>query len=341
MSRQSAYERVYAKQGKGAEQPDPVVNSYDPQIGAAAQRSVDLAQQQLDWTQSYYNDYVTPALQLQQELAKQDSTRLQALSDAEIAAMNTNTDIQKQVSDVQLGQMRQAADQYTKYGLPATEAYYKMVQDYSAPEYQEQQAQGAIGDIRTAVQSQAGALNRQMAAAGINMSSPAAAAAMSDRAVQTAAAEAAAATRARNAAQQLGIQLTSGAADYAQKGAGLVMGFGQTATGAGSAVASGSAQTGSVASGATQGSSNVAGNAVSGAVSGASVPTAGYAGAQNAYGNTLNAWTNLGSTSMNQNGQNQRAYMQAKQQEEAGLGNFLGGVLNAGMKSGWSFGLPI
>lgn len=340
---------------KGADQPGPVVNSYDPQIGAAAQTQANLAQQEQDWTQNYYDQYVTPALKQQQDIANQsialqtqDETRQQQLSEAELQAMQHQQDQQDQVFALQYGQAKQAADEYTQYGLPAQTDFYNMVNNYSSPAFEQQQAEGAIGDVRTAEQSSRQTMNRQMAAAGINPTSPAATSAAADMAVTSAATEAAAATRARNAAQALGIQLKGSAAQMASGNASTSLNFGSGASGAAAAGASGSANTGSVASGANSSAGAMAGSSAGiglgsfgAANSGANVPLAGYAGAAGANGNVLNAWSGLGSTSMNQNGANQRAYMQEQQQEAAGLGNFVGSVLSQGVSSGWKFGLPI
>lgn len=348
---------------KGVSQPGPVVNQYDPQIGQAALQESQLAQQEQNWTQNYYDQYVTPALQ-QEEQQSQRSMDLQAqyqqeeqkLAEAEMAAMADNQKNQDAVTAQDLQAQGLALDQYKQYGIPAQDAFFNTVNNYSAPAFQEQQAEAAIGDQRAAAQSNQQTMQRQMAGMGINGSSPAAVAAMSDMAVQNAAAEAAAGTRARQAAQQLGINLQGSAANMASGLGSTALNFGQGASSASAAGASGSAQTGYAGMGALSGAGNMAASSagigfqgVGATASGASVPMAGYAGMQNAFGANLNAWSGLGSTSMNQNGANQRAYMQYQAEDAGGWGTGILGFLGKGLGSQGGaaggglgfFGLPL
>ncbi|MGZ5183615.1 MAG: tail fiber domain-containing protein [Caldimonas sp.] len=262
--------------------------AYDPQIGQAAQQSAQTAAQTQAWAQNYYDKVITPLLNQESSTAATTEAEQQKLFD-----------INEPIAQAQ-------ADQYMKYGLPATTDYYNMVKNFSGPQYAEQQAQAALGDQRTAEATQRTTLNQNMAAAGINRSSPEALATMGSMGVSNAAAEAAAMTRARNAAQQLGIQLTSDAVNVANGGASNVV----NSTGA----ASNTASAGLGAAATATGSANQS--------SGTMLNADNIAG--NIYGNNLNAYSRLGA-----------ADIQASAQADAGIGQFLGGV--AGM---FKFGIP-
>lgn len=329
---------VYRSTFKGASQPAPTTSSYDPQIGAAAEKEAALGQQELNWSQNYYDQYVTPALKQEMDIAGRSETSQEALNQAEMAAMKDNQSNQDQVTAADLAAQKLSMDRYQQYGIPAENNYYDMVNTYSAPQYQEQQAEAAIGDQRAAAGTQAATMRRSMGAMGINGSSPAAVSAMSDMAVQSAAAEAAAATRARVAAQNLGIQLKSDAANFGRGEASQALSFGQGASSASSGGANGSAATGSVAGSAAGSAAAIGAQRVASTTGAASVPMAGYAGMQGALGNTLNAWTTLGGASIGQNGANERAYMEEQQKESAGIGGFLGTAFQLGSKA---FGLPL
>ena len=250
---------------------------YDPQVGAAAAANTAVAERAQAWNEDYFNKYVSPVLTQMVDESK------------------TNLDRQGKLFDVQYDQTKTAADRYKSLGIPAEDRYYKMVDDYSAPEEQEKQARGAIGDLRTAQATQAAQGARSLRSLGIDPSSPAAMAAQSDQAVQSAALEAGAATRAREAAKTLGMSLTADAANFGRGGASGVLAAAAGAGGASSAGATGAAQAASVAPGAA-----------------ANVNT-GLGLAQKSYGANLDAYTTANN-----------AAKAASGQASAGIGQALG-----------------
>jgi len=238
-------------------------NKYDPQIGEAAKANVALAERSEAWNRDYFDKYVAPAMS---QLIKES---------------DTNIERQGQLFDLTYDQAKLADERYRTLGVPAEDRYYKMVDEYSAPEEQEKQARSAIGDVRTAAQSQAGTLARKLGSLGIDPTSPAALAARSDASVMNTATEAGAATRAREGAKALGMQLTSDAANFGRGGFASILQAGGAAGGASGAGLSGAA----AAAGTTPG--------------GAANVNTGYGIAQKGYGANLDAYTSLGNTSMN------------------------------------------
>jgi hypothetical protein len=229
-------------------------NRYDPQIGAAALANTQLAERSEAWNRDYFDKYVQPAM-------------AQLVTESQ-----TNLDRQGKLFDIQYDQAKTAADRYKTLGIPAEDAYYKMITDYSAPEEQERQATRALGDMRVAQAGQQQQLGRQFAGLGIDPSSPAALSARTDVAFRNAAAEAGAATRARDAAKTLGMSLTSDAANFGRGGASGVL---AAASGAGGAAGAGAA-----------GATNAAGVAPGGA---ANVNT-GFGTSGKAFGSNIDAY---------------------------------------------------
>jgi hypothetical protein len=323
----------YSCGGSSVSQPTPVVNQYDPQVGAAAAQEAQTAAQAQQFTQNYYQQYVTPALQAQQQQSADSAAQQKQIVDAELAQMKTQQDQQNTIYSADVAAQQQQQDMYNKYGLPAVQNFYDQSAAFSTPAYQEQQAAGALGDQRTAFQSQQGALQRSLAQAGISSSSPAAVQAMADARTQEAAQEAAASTRARTAAQTMGLQVAGNAANLAQGFSTGALNAGGGASGAAGAGTSGTASTGQVGSGASSGALGAASTGLTGAISGASVPMAGYSAAQGGYGNVLNAWTNLSGQSIQSGTALSKAYMDAQAQaasgEASGVGGFLGSALSA------------
>src|SRR5678816_258555 len=180
-------------------------NKYDPQIGAAAQANVALGERSEAWNREYFDKYVAPAM-----------TQLVKESDV-------NIERQGKLFDITYDQAKTAADRYKTLGIPAEDRYYKMVDEYSAPEEQERQATRALGDMRTAQAGQQQQLARQFSGLGIDPSSPAALSARTDVAFRNAAAEAGAATRARDGTKVLGMSLASDAANFGRGGASGVL----------------------------------------------------------------------------------------------------------------------
>lgn len=259
-----------------------VKNQYDPQIGAAAAQNAAIAQQSLDFNKEYFEKYVTPLLAQQSQLATQ-------ANDRETEMFNLNKT-----------QMQTQLDRYNKYGIPAEDAYYNMVKNYSSEEEQAKQAEYAIGDIRTGMAAQQGNITRRMTGLGIDPSSPAAQAVMADMGIQQGAMEAAAANRARDSAKAMGMQLTSDAANFGRGGTSNVLAFGQAA------------------SGNNLNGLNAVGSALQGANSGSAGMNTGFGLGLQGYGNNLSAYTSLGRTSM-----------EASAQASTGLGNLLGQGLSA------------
>jgi hypothetical protein len=237
-------------------------NPYDPQIGAAAAAQAQLAQQSEKFNEDYFNKYVTPAM------------------DELIRSNKVNEERQGGLYDLQMSEAKLQDQRYRDLGIPAEDKYYQMVKDYSAPEEQERQARGALGDLRTAEAGQAQQTSRRLSSLGIDPSSPAALSAQSDMQFNNAAAEAAAQTRAREAAKATGMQLTSDAANFGRGGQSGILQFGAGAGGASSAATSGAATAAQVAPG---GAANV---------------NAGFGLAQKAYGSNLDAYSELGKQSI-------------------------------------------
>jgi hypothetical protein len=136
------------------------------------------------------------------------------------------------MADLNIAQMKQAADRYTQYGIPAEEAYYKAVQDYSAPAEQQRQALAAKGDVETAFSGQDAQAMRQVGALGGGPLDIGRMTAMRTQQLpQRALIEANAMSRARTAAQQLGMQYTADAANFGRGGQSGILAFGQGAQG--------------------------------------------------------------------------------------------------------------
>ena len=252
-------------------------SAYDPQIGAATAATAATAAKAEAFSEKYYNEVVTPLLKQQTTASTEAQAKLGKLY------------------DINAGQMQLATDRYKKYGIPAENKYYDMVSQYSAPEEQERQAQAAKGDLGLAQQNQRGTMMRQMGSLGIDPTSPAAVSAMSDMAVANAAAEASAMNRARNAARDLGMKLTSDAANFGRGGQSGILQFGTNA--------------GNNASGAF----GVANAALGTAASAGQGVMQGYQTALQGYNNNASVYGGLG-----------QADIQASAQ--GGLGSMLGAV---------------
>lgn len=254
---------------------------FEAQLLAATQAQTAIAQQAQDFNQKYFQDYVAPLLTKQAGLADQANTREQELFD-----------INKRLT-------LQAEERYNKYGIPAEDRYFEMVNKYSGEEEQARVAEEALGDAKTAQGVQQADYRRRLGAFGIDPTSPAAVAAMSDMAVNNAAINASAQTRARAAAKTLGMQLTADAANFGRGGAGTVLQFG------------------GAASGNNINGMNIAGSALSGAVGGAGNVNQGYGVASNALGNVSNSWSGMWQTDRSASAQTSGAL-------GAGLGQLAG-----------------
>ena len=264
----------------------------DPQVGAAAMRQANTLDEALAFSKQQYEESGKP---LQQQM---------------IAASKQGLEQQNTLYNLNLPQAQAAADQNLKYGLPAQEAYYKMVNDYSAPEYQEQQARMAMGDVANASASQQMQTDRALAARGIDPTSGAAVYARGMNQMGSTAMAAAASNRARMAAQQLGMTLKQDSANFGRGGYANV--------GAASGVAGGAASGGfGIASGAI-GANNQAGAGM----------MQGYGMAANGYGQQMSTYMN-----------GAIANQQSQAQESAGLGGALGTLGGAALRAGGWGGL--
>jgi len=254
-------------------------NKYDPQVGAAAAKNAEIAEKSMQFSEDYFNKYMAPLIN--EMTAQSADTRK---NENELYASNKKS-------------MDQAQQRYEQYGIPAEDRYFKMVDEYSAPQEEERQAGLAIGDARVAQQGQRQQLNRSLAGLGIDPTSPAAMAAMSDQAVLGAATETGAANRARAAAKTLGMQLSSDAANFGRGGQSSTLAFGQAAQGN------------------TAASAATGGAAVGSAGSGAGVVQNGYGLGLKGYGANLDAYSGMA----------QQAKAQAGA-AAAGIGNMLGSL---------------
>lgn len=252
----------------------------DPNVGQAAQRQAAVAERAQSFSEQYYQESVKPLVEDMIKASRQTQTQ------------------QQQLFDVQFPLAQAQADQYTKYGLPAQEEYYKMVQQYSEPEEYERQAQSAMGDVINRSQAEQGNLNRLLASRGIDPTSGAATAGAYQNQILSAAAGAAASNRARDVARQMGMQLKSGAADFAS--GRPASNVGMFSSGAGNA------------SSASYGAAN---SSIGAANQGAALPMSGYNLGANVYGQQMSTY-----------GQLAAAQAQADATSAAGFGQFLGAV---------------
>lgn len=278
--------------------PDPLVGEAAKQNADTAGKALELQSRSLDqadaaqaFSQKFYTDNIAPMLAQMIEESKTATAR--------------EDDLYKFNKDI----ATKSNERYEKYGIPAEERYFKMVDDYSSDAEQENQARAALGDMRVAEGVQQQNMMRKMGGLGIAANSPAAVAAMSDMAVRNAAAEAGAMTRARDAAKALGMQLKSDAANFGRGGSSSTLAFGNAA------------------SGNAQGAFGVAQGALNSASGAASVPMAGYNTALQGYGVANGA---LG-TAAGAYGTNLRAYtglqqqaMQNKADALSGFGQLVG-----------------
>ena len=181
-------------------------------MNAAAASASATAAKSEKFTEDYFNTVMKPAVQQQMAQAATSSGKLDTMADLNIA------------------QMTQAADRYKQYGIPAEEAYYKQVQDYSAPAEQQRQALAAKGDVETAFSGQDAQAMRQVGALGGGPLDIGRMTAMRTQQLpQRALIEANAMSRARTAAQQLGMQYTADAANFGRGGQSGILAFGQGA----------------------------------------------------------------------------------------------------------------
>lgn len=237
-------------------------NKYDPQIGEAAKANAALAARAQDFSENFTNTYLVP---LTQQMVKESDTNLER---------------QGKLFDIQYGQAQLQDERYRKLGIPAEDRYYDMVSNYSEGSEQTRQADRALGDVRVAASNAKKGTSRQLASLGIAPNSPAAIAAVSNLNVQQGAMEAAAATRAREAAKTLGMSLTADAANFGRGGQAGILSFSQGAGGsAGQAL--GGAQ-----------------SSIGAASGGAAVNQGAYGLGIKAYGQNLDAYTQLGKQSM-------------------------------------------
>lgn len=207
------------------------------------------------FSEEYFNTVLKPSVMQQMEQSARGSAQLE-----ELGGLN-------------IGQMKLAEERYRKFGIPAEEAYYKAVQDYSAPEEQQRQALAAKGDIETALSGQDQQAMRAVGAMGGGPLDVRRMMAMRTQQLpQRALIEANAMTRARNAANTLGLQLKADAANFGRGGQSGILAFGQGAQGN------------------ISGQGALGAQATSSATGAASVPMQGYQTALQGYSNVANVY---------------------------------------------------
>lgn len=263
--------------GKGNKTP------YDPMIGAATTSAAATAEKAQAFAEKYYNDVVTPLI-LQQGKSSLESQ----------AKLNTQYDIQNE-------QAQLASDRYKQYGIPAESRYYDMAAKYSEPQEMERQAQYAKGDLGVAMGNQQTTLMQQYAAMGIDPTSPAAVSAASNASVLNSAAEAGAMNRARNTARDMGMRLTSDAANFGRGGQSGILQFG------------------SGASGNATGAFGVANAALGTGMQAGSGVNEGYRTAMSGFNNNADVYGRMGTASLQ---------AQAANSPMAGLGSLAGQALS-------------
>ncbi len=254
----------------------------DPNVGKAALMQAQTAQDALNFTQDYYKNTEAPLISQMTAASKQSQAEQQQLFGFNMADMQLNDQM------------------YRQYGIPAQQQYYQQVAAYSAPQYAEQQAQLALGDVTNAEANQRAQMLRDFASRGVSANSGMALYNRNINMMQSAASAAAAETQARNAAKMLGLQVSGDAANFGRGGASNVLGFGNAA--------GGNAMSGY----------QVAQGAVGAGNTGAAIPMSGYNLASNAYGQQMNTYM-----------QGAISNEQYQAQNSAGIGSFLGSAVGA------------
>jgi hypothetical protein len=242
-----------------------------------------MANRSQQFSMDYFNETVKPMVQTMGEQTKQTMEQ------------------QKALFDLQFPQAQAQGEMYMQYGLPAQQEYYKAVQEYSAPEYQEQEARAAMGDVRSSAANVDMQTNRMLAARGIDPTSGAAMYNKNIASMNTTAAGAAASNQARVAAQRLGLQLKASAADFA----------------AGRGVTAQAALTGG-ASNASMGGLNAAGAGIGYANQGGALPMQGFGQAGQLYGSAGGTFSSMW-----------QAQEAAKAQSASGFGQLVGSLGSA------------
>jgi hypothetical protein len=264
----------------------------DPAVGAAANEEASIAQQGLSFSEDYYNTTEKPLVQ------------------QETAAATQTMNQQQQLFSMNYGNAQLASQQYQQYGIPAQQNMYNMASQYNSSDWQEQQAQAAMGDVTNAKQVQQTSMNQNMASRGISANSGMALYNQGIASNQATASGAAAANQARSAARSLGMSLTQSAANMSQGGMAQVTGLGQAA------------------SGDSLGSFNAATNAVSSG-------QAGQAAMSSAFSNTAGIIGNSANTLNQQSIANQNAAAQSNAAMGEGVGALgTAAALYAGSASG-------
>lgn len=108
----------------------------DPALSQAATQTAATADRAQAFSEKFYNENISPLLTQMVEESKTANAR--------------EDDLYKFNKDI----ATKSNERYEKYGIPAEERYYKMVDDYSSDAEQENQARGALGDMRTAEATQ-------------------------------------------------------------------------------------------------------------------------------------------------------------------------------------------
>ncbi len=158
----------------------------DPRIGEAAQRQMDLAEQQYADFKTNYAPAIQNNLDTATRVADEQNTRAAALQ------------------DYTLGRAKIYDDRWDNTQVPLEDQIIAAAKSYNEPGEQERMASQAGEDVAQAFRNSQGQTTRALQARGISLNSGAAISALSDTNTQRAMAEAAAVNKTRDAAKQIG-----------------------------------------------------------------------------------------------------------------------------------------
>lgn len=205
--------------GKGGDAPEP-----DPNIGIAAQRQMDLAQEA-------YRDYKG---EFQPLLLDQTRQAIRVAEDQNERATEMQT--------YQLGRAKTMDDRYDTVQIPLEDQLIGEAKAYNEDAERERMARTAGEDVGAAFSGAQDRIQRGLSARGVRMGSAAATAALGGLDTQRALAEASAVNKTRQAAKDIGwtrlgeaAALGRGLPSFGSTSAGLSLGAGQQALGAGTA----------------------------------------------------------------------------------------------------------
>lgn len=196
----------------------------DPNIGIAAQRQMDLADEA-------YRDYKT---EFQPLLINQTRQAIRIADDQNQRATQMQT--------YQLGRAKAMDDRYDNVQIPLEDQLISQAKAYNTDAEQERMARQAGEDVGASFAGAQDRIQRGLSARGVRMGSAAATAALGGLDTQRALAEASAVNKTRQAAKDIGwtrlgeaAALGRGLPSFGSTSAGLSLNAGQQALGAGTA----------------------------------------------------------------------------------------------------------